>query len=142
LCLPDGYSRRMVLQEDFLVKAIAVMIIVSSISVFGLCQNVPASHPKHNRSELKQMIRTAHTSEDFERLATYFGDKEQEFRKKAQDEKRELDRRLAMPYASPKYPTPADSARGLLQYYELKADECGQRATNYHLRAASANARD
>jgi len=126
------------------VKAIAVMIIVSSISVFGLCQNVPASHQKYHRSELKQMARTAHTSEDLERLATYFEDKEQEFRKKAEDEKRELDRRLAMPYASPKYPTPADSARGLLQYYQLKADEFGQRATNYHLRATnvSANARD
>ena len=125
-------------------KAIAVMIIVSSISVFGLCQNVPASHQKYHRSELKQMARTAHTSEDLERLATYFEDKEQEFRKKAEDEKRELDRRLAMPYASPKYPTPADSARGLLQYYQLKADEFGQRATNYHLRATnvSANARD
>src|ERR1700733_1668847 len=132
------------LQEGFLVKAIAVMIIVSSISVFGLCQNVPASHQKYHRSELKQMARTAHTSEDLERLATYFEDKEQEFRKKAEDEKRELDRRLAMPYASPKYPTPADSARGWLQYYLLKADEFGQRATNYNLRATnvSANARD
>jgi len=126
------------------VKAIARMIIVSSISVSGLSQNVPASHPKYDRSELKQMVRTAHTSEDFERLATYFDDREQEFRKKAEDEKRELDRRLAMPYASPKYPTPADSARGLLQYYQLKADEFEQRATAYHVCAtnARANARD
>jgi hypothetical protein len=134
----------MVIQEGFLVKAIAVTIIVSSVSVSGLCQNIPASHPKYHRSELKQMARTARTSEDLERLATYFEDKEQEFRKKAEDEKRELDRRLAMPYASPKYPTPADSARGLLQYYQLKADEFEQRATTYHLRATnvSANARD
>jgi hypothetical protein len=122
------------------VKAIARMIIVSSISVSGLCQNVPASHPTYDRSELKQMVRTAHTSEDFERLATYFEDKEQEFRKKAEDEKRELDRRLAMPYASPKYPTPADNARGLLQYYQLKADEFEQRARAYHLRATKVSA--
>jgi hypothetical protein len=125
----------MVMQEGFLVKAIAVMIIVSSISVSGLCQNVPASHPKYHRSELKHMVRTAHTSEDFERLAIYFEDREQEFRKKAEDEKREWDRRLAMPYASPKYPTSADSARGLLQYYQLKADEFEQRAKTFHLRA-------
>jgi hypothetical protein len=134
----------MVMQEGFLVKTIALMIIVSSISVFGLCQNLPTSHPKYHRSELKQMVRTAHTSEEFERLATYFEDKEQEFRKKAEDEKQELDRRLAMPYASPKYPNPADSARGLLQYYQLKADEFDQRATTYHLRATnvSGNARN
>jgi hypothetical protein len=57
------------------------------------------------------MIRTAHTSEEFENLSTYFEAKEQEFCKKAEDEKKELDRRLAMPYASSKYPTAADSAR-------------------------------
>jgi hypothetical protein len=77
------------------------MIIVSSISAFGLRKNVPASHLKYHRSELKRMPRTAHTSENFERLAIYFEDKAQEFRKKTEDEKRELDRRLAMPYASP-----------------------------------------
>ncbi len=121
-------------------KAIAVMIILLSVSVSGPCQNAPASHPKYHRSELKRMVRTAHTSEEFERLATYFEDKEQEFRKKAEDEKRELDRRLASPYASSKYPTPADSARGLFQYYQLKADEFEKRATTYHLRTTNVSA--
>jgi hypothetical protein len=130
----------MVIQGGFLVKAIVVVIIASSISVSGLCQNVPPAHPKYQRSELKRMVRTAHTSEEFERLATYFEDKEREFRNEAEDEKRELDRRLAMPYASPKYPTPTDSARGLLQYYQLKADEFEQRATAYHLRATNVSA--
>ena len=104
-------------------KAKDVMIIVSSISVSELCQNVPAFHLKYHRSELKQLARTANTLEDLERLATHFEDNEQEFRKKAENAKRELDRRMAMPYASLTYPTSADSARDLLQYYQLKADE-------------------
>jgi len=130
----------MVIQGGFLVKAIVVVIIASSISVSGLCQNAPPAHPKYHRSELKRMVGTAHTSEEFERLATYFEDKEREFRKEAEDEKRELDRRLAMPYASSKYPTPADSARGMLQYYQLKANEFEQRAKTYHLRATNVSA--
>ena len=121
-------------------KAIALITIVSSISISGLCQNVPGFHPKYVRSELKRMVRTAHTPEDFERLATYFDDREQEFHKKAEDEKRELNRCLAIPYTSSKYPTPADNARGLLQYYQLKADELGQRATAYHMRATKVSA--
>jgi hypothetical protein len=65
---------------------------------------------------------------------TYFEGKELEFRKKAEVEKRELDRCVAMPDASAKYPTLADSARGLLQYYQLNADEFEQRATAHYLR--------
>jgi hypothetical protein len=122
------------------VKAIALVIIVSSISIYGLCQNVPGPHPRYDHSELKQMVRSAHTSEEFERLAIYFDDKEQEFRKKAENQKRELDRCLAVPYTSSKYPTPADNARGLLQYYQLKAEEFAQRATAYHLRATNVSA--
>ena len=130
----------MVIQGGFLVKAIVVVIITSAISVSGLCQSAPPAYPKYHRSELKQMIRTAHTSEEFEKLSTYFEAKEQEFCKKAEDEKKELDRRLAMPYASSKYPTAADSARGLLQYYQVKTGEFAQRAKTYHLLATKASA--
>jgi hypothetical protein len=45
-----------------------------------------------------------------------------------------------MPYASSKYPTAADSARGLLQYYQVKADEFAQRAKTYRLLATKASA--
>jgi len=129
----------MVIQGGFLVKAIVVVIITSAISVSGLCQSAPPAYPKYH-PELKQMIRTAHTSEEFENLSTYFEAKEQEFCKKAEDEKKELDRRLATPYASSKYPTAADSARGLLQYYQVKADEFAQRAKTYHLLATKVSA--
>ena len=52
-------------------KAIVVVIITSAISVSGLCQSAPPAYPKYRRSELKQMIRPAHTSEEFENLSTY-----------------------------------------------------------------------
>jgi hypothetical protein len=116
-------------------KTIAALVIVASISIPGPCQTIASTTPQYHRSELKRMIRTAHTPEDCEKLSVYFQAKEQEFRKKAEDEKKELDRRLAMPYASSKYPTAVDSARGLLQYYQVKAADFAQRTKYYQLRA-------
>jgi hypothetical protein len=81
-------------------KTILALVIVASISVPGPCQTIASTTRHYHRSELKRMIRTAHTPEDFEKLSVYFEAKEQEFRKKAEDEKKELDRRLAMPWAS------------------------------------------
>jgi hypothetical protein len=81
-------------------KTILALVIVASISVPGPCQTIASTTRHYHRSELKRMIRTAHTPEDFEKLSVYFEAKEQEFRRKAEDEKKELDRRLAMPWAS------------------------------------------
>lgn len=82
---------------------------------------------------IEKMIRTTHTLEEFDELSMYFQAKEEEFRKKAEDQKEVLNRRLAIPWGSSKYPTAADSrARGLLQYYQGKADEFAQRAKTYH----------
>lgn len=76
-------------------------------------------------------------SRGFREAVGVFRSQGQEFRKKAEDEKKELDRRLAMPWASSKYPTAADSARGLLQYYQMKEAEFAQRSKSYHSRATN-----
>ena len=120
-------------------KAIAALIIAASASIPGLCQTISTA-PECHRSELRRMIRTAHTSQEFEKLSVSFQAREREFRNKAEDEKKELARRLAMPYASCKYPTAADSTRGLFQYYQMKADEFAQWAKTYQLRAANVGA--
>lgn len=88
---------------------------------------------------LKHLIHSAHSPEQFNALADYFDQKQNEYLQKSADEEVELNRRLAAPHLSPKYPTPADSARRLLGYYEAEAEEYGQRAEAYRLEAKRAN---
>jgi hypothetical protein len=119
------------LYKEIFVKIGAIVIIASLLPFSAPCQSVSSSHANYRRSEVKQMIRTAHTSEEFDKLASFFEGKEKEFRGKAEEEKKELDRRLEVSYAGSKYPTPVDSARELLQYYKIKANEFGLRANSY-----------
>src|SRR5262249_23691881 len=131
-------SERMATRRRFFVRTAAVLIVVSFVSICGFSECNSSFHSVYGRSEIKQVIRTAHTSEQLEAVANYYGAKECEFQQKATEQQVELDRRIAMPYSSPKYPTPSDSARALLQYYHVKANEYGRRADAYRIRASEA----
>ena len=122
-------------------KPVTGMIIFMIIGMnSALCQTIHTVYPRYSSSELKHMICCARTPDEFNTLASYFEGKEQEYHQKAQIEQVELDRRLAMPYVSPKYPTPIDSARNLYRYYCVMAEDFSRRANAYRLRAQNANA--
>jgi hypothetical protein len=115
--------------------SLETQVINFSVDTIELGQGTVPGKPSCSRSELKRLIRTAHRPEEFNALADYFDGEREQYVQKARDEQIELDRRLAAPYVSPKYPTPVDSARALLQYYEAEAEEYGRRADGYRLRA-------
>ncbi|MGC2162653.1 MAG: hypothetical protein WA634_12135 [Silvibacterium sp.] len=98
----------------------------------------PASldQPHYSHRQLQQLIRDAHTPEQYRALAAWFRSQEKAFNDKAAVEKQEWDRRKAMT-ASPalKYPTPADSAHNLYDYYLAKAHDMALRASDYEQRA-------
>ena len=116
-------------------RTILPFVLLMPLTCF--CQGTPSAHGHYTHSELKRMIRVAHTPDDFKVLANYFSDEEQKFRRKANEEKNELDRRLKISYPNYKIGGSVDSARGLFQYYCLKANESGQRAESYRLLAKS-----
>lgn len=120
------------MKTNFLKEAI---LISSLLPILVHAQNAPSIRPAYSHSELKRLMRTAHTPEEFNALADYFDGKRQQFARKALDEKNELDYLLTRPYLVPKYPSPVDSARRLLQYYGMKAEECGRRADSFRLQA-------
>lgn len=121
-------------------KFLAMVLVTASLaSILARSQSGLAENPTHSHSELKYLIRTAHSPEQFNALADYFDGKQKEYMQKSADEKTELNRRLAATNLSPKYPTPVDTARRLLGYYEAKAEEYGHRADAYRLEARRAN---
>lgn len=90
------------------------------------------NHVHYGRSELKRMMREASTADQYRTLVTWFREQETTFRGKAEAENRDYDRykdRLV----PAKYPTPADTARGLRDYYTYKANQMAGLATRYEI---------
>jgi hypothetical protein len=85
-----------------------------------------------SRDDLKQMMRSAHTSEDYLTLASYFRFRQQQFEQQAQSEKIELDRRAANSYlAAAKYPNPVVSSRNRYEYFTYEAQKMSAQAARY-----------
>jgi hypothetical protein len=118
---------------------VAVLVAASFSSAPALAQLASPDAPVYSHSELKHLIHTARTSKEFNAVADYFDQKRDQYVHKASDEQIELNRRLAAPYLSPKYPTPVDTARGLLRYYQAKVEEYGRRADEYRSLAKQAS---
>lgn len=91
--------------------------------------------PEYSRSEIKKMIQEEKTAENFERLASYFDYQSMEFDRKADDQVKELERLLALPFHARSYPTQVENTRELIKKYRTKADECSARASVYRTHA-------
>jgi hypothetical protein len=115
--------------------AFAVAVGVASAESAG-----SAVSTNYSGSELKSMMRNAHTQQDYQALATYFRGRQQTFEQKAQSEKIEWDRRsqnVTGPAA--KYPRPVDSSKNRYEYFTYEAQQMGQQATHYEQLTATAS---
>lgn len=93
----------------------------------------PRDHAHFTRSELRRLIRNAHTDEQYQTLATCFRALETHFRRKAADQDQEY-QRLRFRTLPAKYPTPADSAKGLRDYYRYRAAQADVMAAKFEAR--------
>lgn len=87
-------------------------------------QPVSATPPHYTHRELQQLIREAHTPEQYQALAVYFRSQEQMFDEKAAAEAKEWEQRVGG--------YKVDPARNLYDYYVEKAQEMvrGRRITS------------
>jgi hypothetical protein len=87
---------------------------------------------QYTQAELKQLVLTAHTPEQYNVLASYYENRQRSYLQLAAEEKQDMDRRSQFTSSiSAKYPRPVDSARYLYEYYTLKASETGALAMKY-----------
>ena len=113
-------------------RAVAAVILIS-MALWRPCGAMGADEVQHiNRAELKRLIATADTPADYQKLATYFHEREDVYRAKAQAEMRESAecvRNFVM--TPPKIPTRADQTARLYEYYSAKADQQAKLAGHY-----------
>jgi hypothetical protein len=92
-----------------------------------------------SQTEVKEMVRNAHSVEQYKTLAGYFRARQQAFEQQAQSEKAEMDRRSQNTTGiSQKYPRPVDSSRNRYQYFTYEADQMSQQAAHYESLSATA----
>ena len=83
-------------------------------------------------SELQSLIKSAHSTAQYQQLATYYHQQETMYRSKAADEKAERDRRAQVNAAlMQKYPRPVDSSEYRYEAFSADADRAAARAAHY-----------
>ena len=98
---------------------------------------VVTNDTQHTKSQLKQMVRNAHTPEQYNALSQYYAGQQSGYAKQAAEEKQEWIRRSQnVMVVAAKYPRPVDSAHYLYDYYSRMAAESGQLAVKYSQLAA------
>ncbi len=103
----------------------------SGVSRMFLDAHAPDIPPRYSRAEVSHMIRDAKTSEDFERLADYFDYQALDYKRKAQEELKELEQLAASRFHPRTYPTQFAATLERIQRYRARAHECSDRANGY-----------
>jgi hypothetical protein len=129
------------MKEEFaMTRRMQILVAIAAITVTaGIARAQNSMNPGMNHAQLEQMLRSAHTVEQYQMLATYFHARQVVFQEKAQSEKQEWDRRSQVTAASyQKYPRPADTSRNRYEYFTAEAQEMGDQAAHYDSLSASA----
>ena len=123
----------------------ASILFCASVGITGAQELAPSSNPKthYSKAQAKQLMREAHSPNEYRALAGYYGEQQTSYLKQAAEEKQEWVRRSQnIVGVAAKYPRPVDSARNLYEYYMYKASEMGALSLKYsQLGAADAPAK-
>jgi hypothetical protein len=110
--------------------AIVVGILSVTLATLGNAQGTASSKATgdhYTHAQLKELINSAHTEEQYDLLARYYSNQQDNFLRQAAEEKQEWERRSQnITNIAAKYPRPVDSARYLYEYYVYKASETGE----------------
>ena len=95
------------------------------------------SHPRYTHSQLKQLIREAHTPEQYGALADYYTGLQREYLRKAEQERQEwVQLSKNVTWMGTKAPRPMDFSRQAYQYDLSKATNAESAAAKYGQLAA------
>ena len=98
--------------------------------------------PEYTSSQIRKMVRDAHTVEQYTELANYYAVQRRIYKSKAVEQMHLWRQRSEMPSPlSEKWPRPVDSARNLHDYYEYKAEQSAELFAKYDRLADAAAAR-
>ena len=91
------------------------------------------------RTDIKHLMKTAQTADEFERLAAYFDRQAEENAAKYEAEQKELDRLLALRYHARSYPSQVESTRNRVDHFKALSHKCSAQAALYRAQAKTAD---
>jgi len=92
----------------------------------------------YTRADIKHMMKTAQTADEFEGLAFYFDRQAEEYAAKYEAEQKELDRLLALRYHARSYPAQVESTRNRIDHFKALSHRCSEQAALYRASAKAA----
>jgi hypothetical protein len=96
-----------------------------------------ANSRDYSKSEIKQMILDARTTQQYEEIAAYYRSRQQSFKQQARSEKLEWIRREQnVSSLAEKYPRPVDSSRYRYEYFAYEAQQMAVQAERFEGLAA------
>lgn len=102
------------------------------IALLGRCSATAGDEvPFMSRADLKRLLATASKPAEYQKLATYFHEREEFFRAKAQAEMTDSAHCIRNFMMTPKFPTRAGQTARLYEYYSAKADLEAKLAVHY-----------
>ncbi len=127
--------------KSFLSVAGVVTFVIAAASSLGAVTLPPSGSSHYTANQVKQMIREAHTADQYRAVAHYFEQRHSDFSQMAADQMEEVQRR-AQNTSGPaaKWPRPVDVARNLYDYYAHEADDAAFQADKYYRFALGAEA--
>ena len=116
-----------------------VLVLWLLVGGVGMCLSAePSTQGSLKRSEVKRLLKSAQTPDEFNQLATYFDQRSKKFTQKVQEDDRELDQLRRATFRAKNYPIQVDRARNSDRYDRSEAKKCADEAAAYRLRAKSA----
>jgi hypothetical protein len=95
------------------------------------------SHSRYTHSQLKQMIREAHTRDQYNALADYYTGLQRDYLRKAEEDRQEwVERSKGVTWTGAKTPRPMDFSRDAYQFDMSKATKAESAAAKYGQLAA------
>jgi hypothetical protein len=108
-------------------------------SLIASAENIAQQDVHYSRRDLKTLIQTAHTPEQYKALQAYFRKQAEHFSSLAESQRNEM-RYAQEHFGGAKYPTAYDRAHQLSFYYQQRADKASARAQEYENRLQSGEA--
>jgi hypothetical protein len=127
-------------KEDQMNSKVYVACMAIALAAGSVAARAESSTPvKLSNAELKQMEQDAHTSQQYQELASYFRLRQQDFRQQAVSEVPLMAWRSQFTFSlAAKYPRPYDSSRNRYDYFMYETHQMSQKAAYYEGLAAGA----
>lgn len=113
-----------------------VLILVFVAGAASVCRSQEQSAVgSMKRADVKRLLKSAQTREEFAELAAYFDQRSYEFEVKAREEDKELARLNNSTFRAKNFPILVDRARNSGDYDRSEANKCAEQASVFHQKA-------